>query len=146
MISRRSGRVVAEAYTKRFAFRSNRGSADTVWSDMLYDFLYEHDYPSWLCNASKIPSTVRSLKEFFMKLHTGETQARATPTWSWEQRKRVGQEFLRDLAEDFLNWYHNDAEEYRKRDLGKAVQALARALELDGPRSRRTIDVTIVPG
>lgn len=135
MISRRSGRILAEAFSARF-YGYHDGSYGSrtarVHSDLLYDFLYDHDYSSWFCNASKFPHTVRLLKEFFMQLHTGETQAKSTPKWSWEQRQQLGQKYLRDLAEDFLNWYEVSATAYEKKQVADAVLALLENLSLDG--------------
>lgn len=65
----------------------------------------------------------RSLREFIMRLHTGETLTDATPSWEWEERTKLGQEYLRNLAEDFLSGASHDE---------KHVLALLRQLELDG--------------
>jgi hypothetical protein len=58
-----------------------------------------------------------------MRLHTGETVAQATQEWSWEERAKLGQEYLRNLAEDLLAT--------RKHDQ-KHIEAMLRQLELDG--------------
>ncbi len=72
-----------------------------------------------------------------MKLHTGETIA--VPNWTWEQREKLGQRFLQDLAEDMLNQYAellnrpdyliSDEEE---RESKQKVRSLLSRLQLDG--------------
>ena len=57
-----------------------------------------------------------------MKLHTGESLVSMTPDWSWKQREKLGQRYLRDLAEDFLNQYSKESPDVCKQ------------LELDGYR------------
>ena len=46
-----------------------------------------------------------------MKLHTGESLVKKTPDWTWQQREKLGQRYLRDLAEDILG--HWDPENTR---------------------------------
>jgi hypothetical protein len=85
---------------------SGRNPHYTINTHGLYDFLFEHDYPAWLCNSARSLTTAfsgtRLLKDWVMKLHTGETQAAATTSWSWPHREKLGQELLQDLAEDIL--------------------------------------------
>lgn len=99
----------------------------------LYDFLYEHDYDAWFLNAVKdLPELAeRGLKEFIMRLHTGETVAPATPEWSWEQRRKLGQRLLRDLSEDILVWANTPGTQVRDA-ASKVLPQLASQLELDG--------------
>ena len=58
-----------------------------------------------------------------MRIHTGETLASATPNWNWDQRAKLGQEYLRNLAENILNSVEH---EY------KQIQKLLKNLQLDG--------------
>ncbi|PZR73804.1 MAG: hypothetical protein DLM73_09730 [Chthoniobacterales bacterium] len=73
----------------------------------------------------------RAVKEWVMKLHTGETLFSATPNWTWEQRQQLGQEYLAYLAEDILQ-YHSRLGGYSKQAYGAAVGKLKSQLELDG--------------
>ena len=139
MFSRKSTRLLAELYDRFFSGRrtvssatGRRSSKYYLKRDALYDFLYEHDYDAWFLNKAKaLVSRERRLKEFIMRLHTGETVASATSDWTWQQRSSLGQRLLRDLAEDIL---------VDPETLGPSASAEARAktsqlksqLELDG--------------
>jgi hypothetical protein len=72
------------------------------------------------------------VKEFVMKLHTGESLAKATSNWSWQQREKLGQRYLKDLAEDILNHWSKLTGEYGYKDRVSAIDALRKSLELDG--------------
>jgi hypothetical protein len=115
----------------------------SIKTDDLYDFLYENNYAAWFCNLAKNTSeysedysrATRKLKEFILKLHTGETQVSATQQWTWEQRQQLGQKYLEDLAEDILNtWKSNWSKQpdYSKPVKDEKVEKLQRVLELDG--------------
>lgn len=114
-----------------YKYRSGQKLKYAIDTEELYDFLYEHNYPAWLCNMAAslydsgetLTSGTRKLKEFLMKLHTGESVSLATPQWTWEQRSSLGQQYLRNLAQDILINAKEDDEEGIK---------LKRALELDG--------------
>ncbi len=150
MISRRSAISLAEVYARAFHHSYTRSSVGhrspkyhTVDTDTLYDFLYGHDYSAWFCNKAKhtgnsstnYTNGIRKLKEFVMQLHTGETQVDATPDWTWDQRKALGQDYLRDLAEDILTeWFNKwkEGPEYSRPEIGNHVGELLSSLELDG--------------
>ncbi len=69
-----------------------------------------------------------------MQLHTGESLVTATPEWSWQQRQKLGQRYLRDLAEDILNhWDQKTPLHSDKITLG-SVENLRKQLELEGYR------------
>ena len=107
----------------------------TVDTVALYDFLYDHDYSAWLCNKArgiKSYSDTRPLIDFIMRLHTGETQYHTTQNWSSEERERLGQRYLVDLAEDVLNYWNADCSDGRKKESSEPVETLLRCLELDG--------------
>jgi hypothetical protein len=136
MISRKSTLNLAEAYEREFTktsvYVSGRPTIQ-VNKDRLYDFLYEHEYSAWFCNAVKgLHNIERQIKELIMKLHTGETQYQTTTDWSWEQRQQLGQSYLFELSKDMLN-YLNDmtkgwyADRYQDR-----LEKLQNTLELDG--------------
>jgi hypothetical protein len=112
-----------------------------VETDRLYDFLYENDYQAWFCNLAKAQhghsdsysSSTRNLKEFILRLHTGETQVNATPNWRWEQRQELGQQYLRNLAEDILNSWYNEWSVKTSPPISEdRIQQLLHSLELDG--------------
>lgn len=104
-----------------------------VYTDSLYDYFFENNYPSWLCNKTKkLHNKQRQVKEFIMKLHTGETQYKASPNWTLDQRQKLGQEYLYDLAEDILVYYHNQPSESSKEKIKKQIEKLTDNLELDG--------------
>jgi hypothetical protein len=135
MISRATARLVANLVAR--TLRSSRsirvyGSATRYYDyndgDEVYDFFFDNDYPAYLCNAARkacrgSTTSTRPLTDFLMKLHTGESLATATEGWSWEQRRKLGQKYLQDLAEDILT--HSNAFE-------DDVKACRRRLELDG--------------
>ena len=76
----------------------------------VYDFLYQEDYPAWFCNearnaANMCTDSTRPFKDFVLRIHTGESLQPSTPNWTWPQREKLGQELLRDLAEDLARWW-----------------------------------------
>lgn len=135
MISRGTALAVANAYTSKFSSRSSgyRGERkETVFRDHLYEFLYERDYEAWFCNAARANFSIRGLKDWFLKLHTGESLASATPNWPWEKRAALGQRNMRDLAEDFLVWHSSVNDEWTVKAYAEVVSELSRRLEIDG--------------
>lgn len=139
MLNRRTTKTLAEVFHEMF-----RGShkVDTIkgpkWhyhleKNELYDFLYERDYDVWFLNGTKKLSSrdSRSLKEFVMCLHTGETVVSATPDWTWEQRSKLGQRLLKDIAEDVLVWGDTPSTDV-SNSTEKLVSRLTAELELDG--------------
>jgi len=78
MISRRTGKKIADFFHECFVnYRHSTygGYTYTLANNKLYDFLYERDYEAWFLNLIQglYSSSARSLKEFIMKLHTGES-------------------------------------------------------------------------
>lgn len=107
MISRRTAYSLGKLFACHFLGRHYLGQG--MWyscdTEKLYDFLYEHEYEAYLMNIVK--QTVRGnddrpIKEFIMKLHTGETIVSATKDWSWDRRRSLGNRLLQDLAADIL--------------------------------------------
>ena len=81
----------------------------------------------------------KSLREFILLLHTGETVLGAPVSNQKEDRRRVGQECLQRLAQDILEILTQNEEEEDKEDLDNLSQALEDGtkeliaqLELDG--------------
>ena len=140
MVSRRTTRALAEVFEKKFRSYHKPGGYGSkgyyaVDGNALYDFFFDHDYPAWLCNKAKSTWTsggTRKSKEFIMKLHTGETQCDATKNWTWEQRERLGQRYLYNLAEDILNAWSNKNDELGKKRIATEIKTLLSSLELDG--------------
>lgn len=139
MISRKTAKAIGEAYGKKFTgerYNSySRKNVPNVLNSAMYDFLYENDYEAWFCNeAKRLHHNNRAVKEFIMRLHTGETQANVTSSWTWEQRQLLGQRYLEDLALDFLNYYKESDPSftYEKKKLLNSNKSLTRNLELDG--------------
>lgn len=137
MISRRSSKLLGETYESAFSRRDYHKFPNhpggyyqfVIEATQIYDFLYERDYAVWLCNRAKmLKSQERAVKDFIMKLHTGEIQYDATPGWDWEQRQQLGQEILRELASDIL--LTNDEPVCER--IHKATGSLKASLELDG--------------
>lgn len=138
MISRRSAKLIADAYKEVYIYLStNRyGNREvTYYRDNLYDFLYLNNFDGWFMNKMKklSGSDARALPEFVMRLHTGESITDATPEWTWPQRAALGKRLLHNLAEAIICTRHSDPqfEGYGKRK-GAAVDEMQRALELDG--------------
>lgn len=107
----------------------------TTDSNKLYDFLYALDYDAWFCNlikAQRDALTSRPLKDFILKLHTGESLAAASSSWSWEERAKLGQRYIRDLAEDILQGWETQVNAFFKDAAAEKAEALLRQLELDG--------------
>jgi hypothetical protein len=103
MISRLSAKLLGRVYGERFSLRR----IEIDWyidKKILYDFLYENEYEPWFLNLVEITylKLPRSLAEFIMKIHTGETLASATPRWTQEQREELGQKYLEKMAEDII--------------------------------------------
>jgi hypothetical protein len=144
MISRKTTIELAEIFAFCFSkYHSNRstgyGSNNSgyynVDNDKLYDFVFKHDYEAWFCNLTKdikSYSNTRPLKEFIMKIHTGETVSSATQKWTWEQRRQLGQRYIRDLSEDILNDWSILAGQYNQKEGGEMAKKLEANLALDG--------------
>src|SRR4051812_31007957 len=120
MISRRTARMLSDLMAETFKRAwglGNRASGYRPDGDPAYDFLYDKAYAAWFCNAAKnaamiSSSNTRHFKEFFMKVHTGESLVSATQTWTWEQRERLGQELLEQLCQDMDQYWQNPTVSY----------------------------------
>lgn len=140
MISRSTAKTVADAYEDIFTYNGRSGF--TVSHGRFYDFLYEHGYEAWFCNIVKSLYSQRSVKEFIMKLHTGETQYAATPNWTSEQRQKLGQHYLQNLGKDLISHFEQEilqaqtsGDRWRLSqvpDFEKTKTTIIRKFELDG--------------
>jgi len=141
MISRRTTLALARLFTCAFGnthgqyfnrptYRTMNDAAGEV-----YDFLYQNGYPAWFCNvardvADQCSSDTRPFRDFVLMIHTGESLAPATPNLTWRQREKVGQELLKDLAEDLAKWRKDRT--YVSPEVGVVVTEFLQNLELDG--------------
>ncbi len=139
MISRKTAKAIGEIYQTRYTATTSSSSGSyktiggvTLYKDLLYDFLYENDYDAWFCNAIKnLRPTRRSIKEFVMRLHTGESLFEATNSWSWDARQKLGQRYLKNLAEDFIQSYESE-DAFYKQKIDNSYETMRSSLELDG--------------
>jgi hypothetical protein len=143
MISRKTALCLGEVYERLFtrvvyASSSNAPHRSYVKDfegkyGEFYDFLFAREYPPWFCNKVKtLKQFPRYIKEFIMKLHTGETQFDNTLTWTIQQRERLGQQYLYDLAQDILTHYDLESNQYSKKRIEDEISKLVSSLELDG--------------
>jgi len=124
MISRKSTLSLAEVYVERFSCTDVYGGTK-IDGDKVYDFLFENDFEGWFYNIMKTCTYTREFKERVAKLHTGETLFEVTSDWSWEQREKLGQRHLLDLAKALFT----NADFFSR--LTTSMQKLIHNLELD---------------
>jgi hypothetical protein len=135
MISRKCALAIANAYYSKFT----RTTRSTFYNDFdtkvlyqeFYEFLYEREYEAWFCNLIKKQIQYWDLKDFLLKIHTGESFVPATKDWNREQRKKLGQEYLKNLAKDYIKWY-TQADQYCRANCLKEYENIIRTIELDG--------------
>jgi len=72
---------------------------------------------------------MRGFTDFILKLHTGESIA--APDWTWQQRQKLGQVQLVELAEDILLYWEDKKGTISSSTLEK-LSKLRKSLELDG--------------
>ena len=139
MISRRTTLLLADLFASAFEMsrypRFGRSIRYVVGSAGVYDFLYQNDYDAWFCNAARNAaaqgaSTTRPFKDFILGIHTGESLGPVTPDWTWAQRERLGQELLKDLAEDVAKWWKGAGDPGSR--VGEVLTKFFQSLELDG--------------
>jgi len=139
IISRSTSRLLAKIYRSFFTLKSRHrtsysGQRDTYYEiddDILYDFLYERDYATWFLNIIEQQRFTypRRLEEFIMKINTGESLLAGTATWTYEQREKLGQRYLKDLAEDMIEYC--DTHDVSSEKKGQIAE-LKSKLELEG--------------
>ena len=141
MISRKAARLIAEVYERTFRRPHRRVGRSfpyyTINKSRLYDFLFDNDHAAYFCNLAQRTyqsTSTRRFKEFLMKLHTGESLVKATPNWSWQQREKLGQRYLHDLAEDILDHWNQQATQYSDKITLSSITTLRKQLELEGYR------------
>jgi hypothetical protein len=136
LISRKTTRLIAEAYECAFQQDRRAGSStyNTIDIDKLYDFLFDNEFSGFFCNEAKKTyqyHSTRNFKEFIMRLHTGETLARGTPDWNWEQRTALGQSYLHDLAEAIIKYKSTLEAGFHSQTI-RAIDSCIVQLELEG--------------
>ncbi|MFZ3173019.1 MAG: hypothetical protein WA118_13700 [Carboxydocellales bacterium] len=131
MISRKSAKLIALGYATQYCstlYNRQWGTHSEVFNkEDLYDFLYDRDYEAIFLNLVKQIKkydSKRLVQDFFMQIHTGESLLLVTVNWTWEARQKVGQRYLKDLAEDLINGPNSKAV--------KIIEELKAQLELDG--------------
>lgn len=143
MISRKTALSLSKLYVQVFkkdaitGYSFENGSFVVIDSGKLYDFLFSEEYEAWFLNFIRIASStydVRTLQDFIMKLHTGESLSSATKDWSWEERENLGQRYLQDMTQDIIRYIDEEISEIESRDLEYLKDNLLRHLELDGYR------------
>ena len=138
MISRTSARMLAEIFQALFSRWKSSGT--TVNEDALYDFLYDRDYDAWFCNDARkaafytrgLPAD-RWIKDFFMKVHTGEAFVTVTQNWKQSQRQKLAQRYLQDLCNDILVHQDKSFDQFKDARISlSTIGEFRRSLELDG--------------
>jgi hypothetical protein len=112
MISRKSTMAIAEAYTTKFRTLPSRGfsrSGPIVAREDLYKFLFENDYEPQFCNIFKNIYDLKRLNDLILGLHTGESLVEFTPSWLQNERQKLGQTCLKNMARDFMRWFLKEA-------------------------------------
>lgn len=150
MISRSTTKLLAEIYAEYFSLKtrhtysiSNRRITHyEIDCDILYDFLFERNYETWFLKVIEaMPfSSPRSLEEFVMKINTGESLFVGTGNWSCAHREKLGQRYLKDLAEDMIEYCDSHDVLSGMKD---KIAELKSKLELDGfiwnPETRKLL-------
>lgn len=139
MISRSTTKLLAKLYGDFFALKSmhqtsyggHRTTYYNISPEHLYDFLYERNYETWFLGVIEREPfrSPRTLEEFIMKINTGESLFQGTANWTLAQKMKLGQRYLKDLAEDMLEYHENPDASHIHQDL---VDKLKAKLELDG--------------
>jgi hypothetical protein len=104
---------------------------EKVYWESFYDYLYERNYEAWFCNMVRNIRGIRTLKEWLLQIHTGESFVSATPNWPWDKRIELGQVYLKNLARDFIVWYREQTN-YLVESYKAAYEEIIRRLEIDG--------------
>ncbi len=108
MISRKTAKLIADAYAAHFKTALSRNGIYTLKQEEINTFLYEQEYDYAFLKIMRdtaLSDSHKQLAQAIMGLHTGETIAGATRGSSDSERQTLGQTFLVKLAEDILNLY-----------------------------------------
>ncbi|MFA5148709.1 MAG: hypothetical protein WC491_06255 [Candidatus Omnitrophota bacterium] len=134
MVSRKTAMSISNAYICMFSYSysSRYGTEEKVCRDNFYDFLYERDYEAWFCNMVKSIFNIRDLKEWLLRIHTGESFVSATTNWPWDKRQALGQVYLKNLARDFILYYQENNNQWTIKKYKGINEELIRRIEMDG--------------
>src|SRR5689334_22930491 len=158
MISRKSARLLGEAYTLVFSTEEvrRRGSSTdiykqfTILNDDLRDFLYDEQFPDWLLfflNVQSNKTNERILKDRIMGFHTGEAFTLVKNPYadtSPEARQKAGQQILRSLAQSVLNL---SEQTQQTEQASQVLNELKSELEVDGYlyRNGTLVETSLIP-
>ncbi|MCA9380193.1 hypothetical protein KC675_03375 [Candidatus Dojkabacteria bacterium] len=143
MISRKTALKLGEIYSAKFTSSTystsnyKRKLEERVYRDIFYDFLFENEYEAWFCNSVKNLFKPREVKEHIAKLHTGETLAIVTPNFNWEDRRRLGQNYLQNLVKDILDYFDSFSHDHFIQNYKDMIQELLGLIELDGYKYKK---------
>lgn len=134
IISRKCTRLLGGCFQLLFG-RTSYGPGTKSFRllhDALYDFLYDHEFPSWFCNVARSlkRSDERSLPDFIQRLHTGESIP-PTPEWTWKQREQLGRQLIMKLADTYFRFIYDNSNKLSKRVNEEAANLMSE-LELSG--------------
>jgi hypothetical protein len=131
VLSRRSAKLLADLLAVEFTDMRSNHTSDHIDTSSLYVFVYEADFEPWFCNLIQRNAYPSTLRDFVMKLETGEAIFSATEKWTRESRLQRSRELLMSLADTVVG-----------RQSGRGVRspgrfrALTASLELDGYQVR----------
>lgn len=129
MFSRKTTKTLGEVYQS--CFRSPNPNR-AFRKELLYDFLYEHDYETWFINkVTKLPHQRMVLKYFIMGLHTGESIESIIPDVTQQQKSEFSKKILQKLAEDIIIWTRIP-HAYVSPKSKQSIPQLLSELEIDG--------------
>jgi hypothetical protein len=145
MISRKSTKILAELYKEIFSgtyqTRSEYGR-ETIWAyelyrDLLQDYFFERDYPSWFLFIIKHTNVFeeRAIIELIQGLHTGSFIINYNFGLDSERINSViieGKELLPKLSVDILNYVFPERFEKYSDSKKEMVNNFVNQLELDG--------------
>ena len=130
MISRETTLVLAEVYADWFASKAKNQPKDAIDNIALYEFLYKCDMPIGLMNTMRRLRFRRDLKDFILKLQTGEFTFSGADA---NDKRRLGQNYLERLAEDILHEFSQKRHWRRWLFRGRRkIKKLKVLLEKDG--------------
>ena len=114
--------------------RGKKVATDFIDRARLYDFLFEREYEAWFCNLARRHFRRRELKDWILRLHTGESVFDTTKNWTWKSRQVLGNRQLLELAKDFVALYESvlSEEDWSLEHYRPFVERLLSSLELDG--------------
>ena len=114
MINRKTTVIIADYIAYLFAGGKRRIKGKEYYFiniDKLYEFLYENNNDTWFCNLAMESATVggktfldsvHGIRQFILRLHTGESILSEFPNNTLEEAQLLGYEYLFKITEDLL--------------------------------------------